>query len=48
VDTVYTYDAWGRTVTKSMQSGAHTAVYLYRYGDKLKRVDSTFPDEAAS
>ena len=43
----FTYDEWGRTITKSRVDGATTyeAVYMYRYGDKLKRVDSTFPNE---
>jgi len=34
---------WGRTTSKSMQSGAHVATYTYKYGDKLKRIDSMFP-----
>ena len=34
-------------VTKTTQSGAHVAAYRYLHGDKVKRVDSTFPDEAA-
>ena len=43
----FTYDEWGRTITKSRVDGATTyeAVYMYRYGDKLKRVDSTFANE---
>jgi len=31
-----------------MQSGAHEAAYVWRFGSKLKAVTSTFPDEASS
>ncbi len=41
--TSFTYDAWGRTATKSRSS--LSATYAYRYGHKLYDVDSTFPDE---
>jgi len=44
-DTTFTYDAWGRTVTKTQ--GDHLAAYRYRFGDKMSRIDSNFPDEAA-
>lgn len=45
-DIVYTYDDWGRTISKNMQSGAHVTIYTYKYGDKLKRIGSTFSDES--
>jgi YD repeat-containing protein len=35
-DTAFTYDDWGRMVTKS--ATGHEAIYKYRYGDKLKEV----------
>ena len=41
--TTYTYDNWGRTITKAQ--GAYLAEYAYRYGDKLKSVDTTIPGE---
>jgi RHS repeat-associated protein len=46
--TAYTYDAWGRTLTKSRAvdaSTTHTAGYLYRFGDKLKNYSTNFPGE---
>jgi RHS repeat-associated protein len=43
VNTTYTYDAWGRTITKT--DGTHTATYLWAFGDKLKQYNSTFPGE---
>ena len=38
---------WGRTITKAQTVGqtTYTAVYKYRYGDKLKLVDTDFPGE---
>ena len=41
----FAYDAWGRMVTKTQ--GSHLAEYRYRFGDKMSRIDSNFPDEAA-
>ena len=46
VDTVYTYDLWGRRIVKAMQT--HAAVYQYAYGDKLSHITSWFPDEIYS
>ncbi|NLV42207.1 MAG: hypothetical protein GXY15_13405, partial [Candidatus Hydrogenedentes bacterium] len=40
--TSYTYDAWGRLLTRT--AGTASASYAYR-GDKLKQVTSTFPNE---
>ena len=45
VPTAFTYDAWGRTSLKTKTGYAST--YVYRSGDKLQRVDSTFPGEKA-
>lgn len=42
VTTTYTYDAWGRLLTRT--AGTASASYAYR-GDKLKQVTSTFPNE---
>ena len=42
--TTFTYDDWGRTITKTQDS--LNAVYKYRFGHKLKTVDTDFPDEA--
>jgi RHS repeat-associated protein len=42
----YSYDGWGRMVTKNLQSGAHIAAYTYRYDSKLCTVTSTIPDES--
>jgi RHS repeat-associated protein len=42
----YEYDAWGRMVTKNLQSGAHIAAYTYRYDSKLCTVTSSIPDES--
>ena len=42
VTTTYTYDAWGRLLTRA--AGTASASYAYR-GDKLKQVTSTFPNE---
>jgi len=39
----FTYDDWGRTVSKYTAGDA--ADYEYRYGDKLYSVTSAFPDE---
>ena len=46
-DITFTYDDWGRTITKAQTVGqtTYTAVYKYRYGDKLKLVDTDFPGE---
>ncbi len=46
VNTVFTYDAWGRTVTKTQ--GGYQAKYNYSFGDKLKDITSNFPNEAAT
>ena len=46
VDTLYTYNDWGRMVTKTQ--GNHLAAYRFRFGDKMTQIDSNFPDEAAS
>jgi len=43
--TTFTYNDWGRLATKTQ--GGYQATYLYRFGHKLKRVDSNFPGEAA-
>ena len=42
----FTYDAWGRMVTKTQ--GNHLAAYRFRFGDKMTWTQSNFPDEAAS
>jgi len=42
--TAFTYDAWGRTVTKTMDD-KYEAIFIYQYGDKLKAVASDFPNE---
>jgi len=42
--TSFTYDDWGRTTGKTL--GAYEATYDWRYGDKLKNVESDFPGEA--
>ncbi len=42
--TVFTYDDWGRRITKAL--GSHKAVYGYRFGDKLKSVATDIPDES--
>ena len=46
-DITFTYDDWGRTITKTQTVGqtTYTAVHKYRYGDKLKLVDTDFPGE---
>ncbi len=44
--TSYSYDYWGRMITKNQQSGAHTATYAYRYDSKLCTVTSSIPDES--
>ncbi len=44
--TSYSYDYWGRMLTKNQQSGAHTATYGYRYDSKLCTVTSSIPDES--
>jgi RHS repeat-associated protein len=46
--TTFNYDPWGRLAERSLVLGAYTftASYTYRFGDKLQRIDSTFPDEA--
>ncbi len=41
--TSFTYDAWGRTVTKSR--GSKTATYAWRYGNKLQGVTTDWFDE---
>ena len=45
--TTFNYDPWGRLAERSLVLGAYTftANYTYRFGDKLQRIDSTFPDE---
>ena len=42
-DTYCAYDGWGRQNSKWMQD--HSGKHSYLYGDKLKTVTSTFPDE---
>jgi len=42
--TTYTYDEWGRTTTKTR--GAEEATYQWRFGSMLKKVESTFAEEA--
>ncbi|MFM1918558.1 MAG: hypothetical protein RLZZ303_192 [Candidatus Hydrogenedentota bacterium] len=44
VTTTYTYDDWGRTISKA--DGTHSATYGWRFGDKLRTYASTFPGEA--
>ncbi|MBI1319877.1 MAG: hypothetical protein GC168_13185 [Candidatus Hydrogenedens sp.] len=44
VSTTYTYDDWGRTISKA--DGTHTATYTWLFGDKLKAYTSDFPGEA--
>ena len=43
VTTSFTYDEWGRMISKYTTNDS--ADYEYRYGDKLYSVTSTFPDE---
>ena len=48
--TAYTYDDWGRTVTKSRAvdpSTTHVASYSYGYGDKLRNYTTNFPGESS-
>jgi RHS repeat-associated protein len=45
ITTTYTYDEWGRTISKA--DGTHTATYYWRFGDKLKQYDTTFPGESS-
>jgi RHS repeat-associated protein len=45
ITTAYTYDEWGRTISKS--DGTHSATYYWRFGDKLKQYDTTFPGESS-
>jgi len=42
-NTTFTYDDWGRTTSKAITG--HLATYAYLYGDKLRSVTTTFPDE---
>jgi RHS repeat-associated protein len=44
VTTAYTYDGWGRTISKT--DGTHDAAYTWRFGDKLRVYTSDFPGEA--
>jgi RHS repeat-associated protein len=44
VTTAYTYDGWGRTISKT--DGTHDATYTWRFGDKLRVYTSDFPGEA--
>lgn len=47
VDTFYSYDAWGRTLSKWQGDGtAVHAEYTWFFGDRLKQYNSTFPEEA--
>lgn len=46
--TTFSYDAWGRTVTKARSADSRQATYDYRFGHKLKQITSNFPDEAAT
>jgi RHS repeat-associated protein len=44
--TNFSYDAWGRLISKWQGDGLTTyADYEWRYGSYLKRVDTTFPGE---
>ncbi|OQC06797.1 MAG: putative deoxyribonuclease RhsA [Candidatus Hydrogenedentes bacterium ADurb.Bin101] len=49
VTSSYTYDPWGRLASRSatISGQSYTATYTYRFGDKLKRIDSNFPTETA-
>ncbi len=49
VTSSYTYDPWGRLASRSatISGQPYTATYTYRFGDKLKRIDSNFPGETA-
>jgi len=42
-NTTFTYDDWGRTITKAMSG--HRGAYYWRFGDKLKSYTTDFPDE---
>ncbi|NJL71367.1 MAG: RHS repeat-associated core domain-containing protein [Candidatus Competibacteraceae bacterium] len=42
----FVYDDWGRMVTKTR--GGYQAVYKYRFGDKLKQINTNFPGESAA
>jgi RHS repeat-associated protein len=44
ITTTYTYDDWGRTISKA--DGTHSARYIWFAGDKLKQYESDFPSEA--
>jgi RHS repeat-associated protein len=44
VTTAYTYDGWGRTISKT--DGTHDATYTWRFGNKLRVYTSDFPGEA--
>ena len=43
----FTYDPWGRLATRTATVGGqqYTATYTWRFGDKLQRIDSSFPGE---
>ncbi|NLN92355.1 MAG: RHS repeat-associated core domain-containing protein [Candidatus Hydrogenedens sp.] len=43
----FTYDPWGRLATRTATVGnqQYTATYTWRFGDKLQRIDSSFPGE---
>jgi len=43
--TVFAYDDWGRTTSKSADD-MYEANFYYLYGDRLKAVTSDFPDES--
>jgi RHS repeat-associated protein len=42
----FVYDDWGRMVTKTR--GGYQAAYKYRFGDKLKQINTNFPGESAA
>lgn len=43
VTTTYTYDDWGRTLSKT--DGTYSATYTWLFGDKLKQYATDFPGE---
>jgi len=46
VTTAYTYDGWGRTISKT--DGTHDATYTWRFGDKLRVYTTDFPGESST
>jgi RHS repeat-associated protein len=43
----FTYDAWGRIASRSLEfeEETYTATYAYRYGDKLRYINSDWPGD---